>query len=216
MKPFSKLIKSSDGFFGKWVLFGTVVKGTWAVASVGSLAFGCINAVVGFIIPFVNLIFAFLFEANVGIPLFGHGEGIFRVLTISSLEEWLSIKETLGIIIREFVGAGTKTSGVHTNIHEVGSRVAVILDIRVSAFIAFDIIFTQTGLATRTESSLFNFSHVFVRIIAHSQHFVLFFLVFEFKLRDEGIILKLFLNEIKEILVIALSKVELTSKIESS
>jgi hypothetical protein len=35
-------------------------------------------------------------------------------------------------------------------------------------------------------------------------------------LRDEGIILKLFLNEIKEIVVIALSKVELTSKIESS
>lgn len=178
MKPFSKLIKSSDGFLGKWVLFGTVVKGTWAHASVGSGAMGCINAVVGFIIPFVNLIFAILFEANVGIPLFGHGEGIFGVLTISSLEEWLSIKETLGLVIREFVGAGTKTSGVLTYIHEVGSWVAVILDIGVSVFIAFDIFFTQTGLAARTESTFFRFSHVFVRIIAYCQHFDLFFLDF--------------------------------------
>jgi len=36
MDPFSKFIESSNWIFGDWVVFDTVVKSTWTVASVGS------------------------------------------------------------------------------------------------------------------------------------------------------------------------------------
>jgi hypothetical protein len=154
MSPFSKLIESSDWIFGQWVLLSTVVKGTWAVASVGNMTVGSINAVIGFVIPLVNLIFAILLEANIGIPLFSHAESIVGALTVGSLEEWFSVDKTLGLVIGEIVGAGTKTASILTNIHEMGS--SVTMDIGVSALVAFNIFVTQSSLGAGTECCLFN------------------------------------------------------------
>jgi len=184
MDPFSKFIESSNWIFGDWVVFDTVVKSTWAVASVGSGTLGGINAVIGFVLKGINLIFAVLFKTNISIPLFGHGKGIVVALTIGSLKEWFSIDKTLGLIIGEFISTGTKTASVLTNIHEVCS--SITLDISVSSFIALNISIIQSSFGTRTEVFFFLFSHIFVRVIAHVQNLRLHIFIV---LREEDVFL---------------------------
>lgn len=142
MEPLLEVIKGCDSFFGKRIGLGTIVKNTWAIASVGGVTLGRVDTEIWLVVPCVNLEFTFLCETDISIPLFGHGVRVLGFLTIGSLEVWLSIEKSLGLIFGEFFGASTKTSSVFTDVDEVLSRISS--DITVSFAIALNIGITQT------------------------------------------------------------------------
>jgi hypothetical protein len=142
MEPLLEVIKGSDVLFGKRIGLGTIVENTWAIASVGGLALGLVDTEIWLGVPCVNLEFTFLLETDIGIPLLGHGVSVLGFLTIGSLEVWLSIEKSLRLIFGEFVGTGTKTSSVFTDVDEVLPRISS--DITVSSAIALNIGIIQT------------------------------------------------------------------------
>jgi len=165
MEPLLEVIKSSDMLIGKRIVFGTIVENTWAKASVGSIALGLVDTEIWLVVPCVNLEFTFLLETDIGIPLLGHGVSILGFLTIGSLEFWLSIEKSLRLIFGEFVGTGTKTSSVFTDVDEVLSRISS--DITVSVAIALNIGVTQTRWRVRGQNSKLCFGHTPVWIVVN-------------------------------------------------